>query len=152
MLRLRPLATLALPALALACQPKSTTSPADEACNDFELDVRKSWNDETRIALRGEVMKWKGDVELEVAKSQATQVETTMDNFASDWVRLRKSACLDHFKREVISAEDYQARAACYDEVLLRQRALVQSALAGEETTIEAFTALADAVSSCSSS
>ena len=147
MSRLRLLAILVLPAL--ACQPKPSASPADEACNDFELDVRKSWNDETRIALRTEVMKWKGNAELEVAKQEATVVETTMDTFTSDWVRLRKSACLDHFKRQVISAEDYEARAACYDEVLLRQRAVIQSTLAGEDTTVEAFTALAEAVNGC---
>ena len=50
-----------------------------------------------------------------------------MDAISEDWVRLRRSVCLDHFKRKIISAEEYRSQVRCFDERLDRQRRLVTS-------------------------
>jgi len=144
----RPWAALAL--ALVACTPTaSTDAPAGGQCDDFELDVVKSWNDETRVALRAEVMHWHGEAELDLAKAHAEQVETSLDSFASDWVRMRKAACLDHFKRQTLDAARYQDRVDCLDQVLLRQRAVIQATVAGEQTEREAFAALGAALDTC---
>ncbi|HEU5076186.1 MAG TPA: hypothetical protein VFU02_18465 [Polyangiaceae bacterium] len=132
--------TLCLLCAPLAACGGSSTPGANSAvadpCTDVDLDVKKVWSEETKVDLRAELMgQWGGELGTEVARQRAQSVETQMDDIARDWVMLRQSACLDHFKRGLGTDAEYQARVACFDSVLQHQRsalgALARDADAG---------------------
>lgn len=102
---------------------RSTADTAVDPCSDFELDIKKVWSDDTKVKVNASLMnQWGGSLGVDVARSKAESVTTNLDHIASDWVMLRRSACLDHFKRKIGSDAEYQTRVACFDRVLQRQR------------------------------
>lgn len=101
-------------------------SKADsDPCADVELDVEKVWS----AGIRAEFLGKGGEIAGETRQAVATK----LDALSRDWVMLRRSVCLDHFKRQVISQAAYASRAACLDQNLQRQRSLI-AALDGGST------------------
>jgi len=96
-----------------------------DACNDVDLQVEKVWS----AGIRAQVLGYQGGGSVEERK----QVVNKMDAISEDWTRLRRSVCLDHFKRKVISAEKYSTQVKCFDDRLDQQRKLV-TLLKGEVT------------------
>ena len=112
----------------VGCEKTTTPEEAStDPCGDFELDVKKVWNDDVRVELGAKILEHGGDAEIEVRRAKVRSVETTMDAFSRDWVMLKRSACLDHFKRDMLTKEQYQSRSQCFDSLLTRQRTLVQA-------------------------
>ena len=103
--------------------------PPADPCADVELDVEKVWSASIRAEFLG-----KGGV---IAGETREAVATKLDALSRDWVMLRRSVCLDHYKREVISKQQYASRAACLDQNLQRQRSLIAALDAGGEVKLE---------------
>ncbi|MCA9695343.1 MAG: hypothetical protein R3A51_15460 [Nannocystaceae bacterium] len=146
--------TIKVTALALAlsgcARGQATESPKTEACDDFELDVARSWNDQTRVSIKAQLLdRWGGELGVEAARQRAESVVTSMDQISADWVRLRRAACLDYFKRGLGTAEAYQARAGCLDRALERQRAVVTSLEGGDDAVLTALGGLSDELARC---
>lgn len=106
--------------------PAAEHPETGDQCSDFELDVERVWSEQARVRVEAGVMNhWQGKLDTEVAEQRAHTLTTKMDDLARDWVMLRRSVCLDHFKRGLGTSEEYQAKAGCFDRLLARQRAVV---------------------------
>jgi len=122
----------------------------DDPCADFELDVRRVWSDETKVNLRASLMdQWSSELDVHVAQEKAQEIETSMDRVAQDWVMLRRSACMDHFKRSVGTADDYRSRTVCFDRVLQRQRAAIEALARDAAAGRSALDAIGQELDSC---
>jgi hypothetical protein len=62
---------------------------------------------------------------------------------------LRRSACLDHFKRKVGTDAEYQARVSCFDRVLERQRSVQTELLQNADLGSKAADALNADLNGC---
>jgi hypothetical protein len=123
---------------------------AADRCADFELDVKRVWSQETKVRVEAKLLeRWSGEGELEVARARAEEVGTRMDRFAQSWVMMRQAVCNDHFKRGLLSAEDYRARVKCLDGALQRQNTLVQAMSGGEELAADALAGLDQELQRC---
>ena len=130
--------------------PDSETGPSQDPCSDFDLDVRKVWSEQTKVEVRASIMdQWSAELGADVAAQQAQSVETSMDRIASDWVMLRRSACLDHFKRGIGSDGEYQAKVGCFDRVLQRQRTALGELGEGSAAGLAAIEGLNQELASC---
>ena len=107
------LIVLLLAVLVSGCGAKQS-SGVDDPCRDFDMDVKEVWNGEIKLRVDIAVKKLGG----EVGALKAEELSTKMDNVTRDWVMLKESACNDHFKRKIISAEEYKDKAACFDAFL----------------------------------
>lgn len=122
----QPILFVLLTILLLHCKPHETQQP--RPCDDFELDVQKFWNDETRIRLVASLENsWSGQADLQVAKKLSQTVATNLDQITSDWVMLRRSTCLDYTQRRTMDKDTYIHRVQCLDDVLVLQRTLATS-------------------------
>jgi hypothetical protein len=129
---MRVLVLLALVLFSVGCgagQP----GDAETACRDFDLDVKKVWNAEVKLKVDAAVKNVSG--ELGASRSEA--VATQMDSVTRDWVMLKESACLDHFKRGILSAEEYKAKVDCFDAFLRRQREMLTALNAGDASVVD---------------
>lgn len=123
---LRPMFSWVLVLLAsCASAPSAQQGQPADPCADVDLDVEKVWGASIRAEFLG-----KGG---EIAGETRQAVATKLDALSRDWVMLRRSVCLDHFKRQVISKDQYASRAACLDQTLQRQRTLIAALDAGSE-------------------
>lgn len=140
---LRPLIAWVLVLLAAcASSPPPPQSQAADPCADVELDVEKVWGASIRAEFLG-----KGG---EIAGETRQAVATKLDALSRDWVMLRRSVCLDHFKRQVISKDQYASRAACLDQTLQRQRSLIAALDAGGEPQPDAqLESISDEIGRC---
>lgn len=131
-------------ALLLSCagSPPPQGQAGADPCADVELDVEKMWGAGIRAEFLG-----KGG---EIAGETRQVVATKLDALSRDWVMLRRSVCLDHFKRQVISKDQYASRAACLDQTLQRQRSLIAALDAGSEPQPDAqLETLSDEIGRC---
>lgn len=97
--------------------PRAGSPAGSDACNDVDLEVEKVWS----ASIKAQVLGYQGGGSLE----ERQKIANKMDAISEDWVRLRRSVCLDHLKRKVISAEEYRAQVKCFDDRLDQQRKLV---------------------------
>jgi hypothetical protein len=111
------LASLLLVALpgCVHSKPHGATDP----CEDFELEVERTWS----ASLKAKVMERGGEIEVEHRQA----VVNKMDRISEDWVRTRTAVCKDHFVRELIGKDEYVARVRCFDDRLARQRTLAET-------------------------
>ena len=124
---------------AAPAQPAKSDS---DPCADVELDVEKVWGASIRAEFLG-----KGGA---IAGETRQAVATKLDALSRDWVMLRRSVCLDYFKREVISKQQYSSRAACLDQNLQRQRTLIAALDAGSEAQPDSqLKAVSDEIGRC---
>ena len=100
-----------------ACAGSQKGASGEDPCADVPLDAEHVWSAEIRAEFLG-----KGGT---LAGQTREGVATKMDDLSRDWVMLRRSVCLDHFRRQVISREVYVVRARCLDENLQAQRAFI---------------------------
>lgn len=107
---------------------QSASGPADP-CSDFDLDVKKFWSAE----VRAEVLGYGGSV----AGSNTSETITRLDDITRDWTMLRTAVCQDHFRRKLITAEEYRAKVSCFDAQLSRQRSLVEQLREGAGATVD---------------
>lgn len=130
-------------------EPSSTAQATDE-CSDFELDVQEVWSEESNTKVEADLMgQWQGQLGVDTAETRAREVVTKMDNIARDWVMLRRSVCLDHFKRGIGSASDYQARASCLDRILSRQRLVLTQLEHDADAGVAAMAGLESELQQC---
>jgi tetratricopeptide (TPR) repeat protein len=114
------LAALAL--VGAACGTgRPPAAPPRTPCDDFELDVERVWNDESRRDIRAGF----GNIGASYTSRAAEAVITKLDAVSRDWVMLKKNACVDTVVRKVMPRETYVALAACYDSALARQRMVI---------------------------
>lgn len=109
-----------------ACTACGSSQPAPDhgdPCADVELDVERVWS----AQIRAEFLQQGGAIGGE----QRDAVATRMDDISRDWVMLRRSVCLDYFRRHVIDREQYAGRTDCLDRNLQAQRAAVSSLKGG---------------------
>jgi hypothetical protein len=118
--------------LVMACGGKQSGTN-DDPCKDFDLDVQKVWNAEIKLKVDLAVKEIGG----EAGVSEAEKVTTKMDTLTRDWVMLKESACQDHFKRQLITAEEYKQKAACFDAFLQQQRAVITALEGGDGAAID---------------
>ena len=115
----------AITALALlACGGPTPPPPSalrDPRCADFELDVQRVWNAETKAEIKGRF----GSTGVAYAQQTYESVVTRMDDATRDWVMLRESLCNDCLVRGLIPRELYAAASMCYDAALIRQRTAI---------------------------
>jgi hypothetical protein len=109
--------------------PAGASAQSGDPCADVELDVEKVWGASVRAEFLG-----KGGA---IAGETRQSVATKLDALSRDWVMLRRSVCLDYFKRQVISKQQYSTRAACLDQNLQRQRSLIASLDAGGDVQLD---------------
>ncbi len=120
---------LLMAVLLSACGAKQSGS-SDDPCKDFDLNVKKVWNAEVKLKVDIAVKQFGG----EIGASKAEEITTKMDNITSDWVMLKESACQDHFKRNILTAEEYKAKAACFDAFLQNQRTMITALEGGDQS------------------
>ena len=134
-----------VPALLCSCAsspPPQQGQPGSDPCADVELDVEKVWS----AGIRAEFLGKGGEIAGETRQAVATR----LDALSRDWVMLRRSVCLDHFKRQVIDKQQYASRAQCLDQTLQRQRTLIAALDAGSEAQPESqLQALSDEIGRC---
>ena len=143
---------LAVSLLGVGCAHASSqrAGGADAACDDFQTDVEHVWNEQTKVNVRASLMdRWSGELGVDVARQQSESVASKMDRVAQDWVMLRRAACMDHFKRGVGSAEAYQARARCFDDVLQTQRNVLIGLQNGSVASVSDVSALDGVLDRC---
>lgn len=135
----------------IACASGSSSpGGSKDLCADFELDVKKVWAKDTRVGLEAKLLeRWGGEVQMEVAKQRTEEVVTGMDRFARSWVMMRQASCNDHFKRDLLPADQYQARVLCLDGALQRQSTFVQALSAGGELASAALAGLDQELQQC---
>ena len=144
------LACAYLPACGGSSTPEANNTPPSDPCADFDLDVKKVWSEETKVNLRAELMgQWQGEFGADVAQERAQSVETKMDDISRDWVMLRRSACLDHFKRGLGTDAEYQARVDCFDRVLQHQRSALSELGRDAEAGAAAMDSLNQELATC---
>ncbi len=114
--------------LAAGCGAGSNGAATADPCADFELDVKKVWNAEARIRLSA-AMK---EISAGGSAVKEEEVVTKMDDVTRDWVMLKQSACNDHFKRGLLSAEEYRKKADCFDAFLQHVRAMLTALEKGD--------------------
>jgi hypothetical protein len=122
--------------------PAEAGKPASDPCADVELDVEKIWSASIRAEFLG-----KGGA---IAGETRQAVATKLDALSRDWVMLRRSVCLDHFKRQVITQQQYASRAACLDQNLQRQRSLIAALDAGGQVELDSeLKSVSDEIGQC---
>ena len=139
---------LALLGVLIGCASRAASADSAggqaDPCADVELDVEKVWS----ASLRAEFLGKGGAIAGETRQSVATK----LDALSRDWVMLRRSVCLDYFKRQVISKQQYSGRAACLDQNLQRQRSLIASLDAGGDVQVESqLKSTSDEIGRCGS-
>ena len=108
----------------LACKPGTASEkPSGDPCTDYEVEVEKFWS----ASVKAKVMQYGGEASASVAQG----VTNKLDRITEDWVMLRTSTCKDHFVRQLITADEYKAKVACFDAQLQRHRTLAETAAAG---------------------
>ena len=105
----------------------------DDKCKDFDLDVKKVWNAEIKLKVDIAIKQFGGEAGI----GESEEVTTQMDNVTRDWVMLRESACRDHFKRQLITAEEYKAKVSCFDAFLQTLRTMLTAIESGDSTAME---------------
>ena len=115
----------ALALVACACGASQHPGGEPDPCTDVELDVERIWSADVRAEFMGKGGSIGGQTRQVIA--------TRLDDLSRDWAMLRRSVCLDHFKRHVIAKERYVARAECLDETLAHQRTLISVLHEGSE-------------------
>jgi hypothetical protein len=126
---------------ATACA-SSQPAATDDPCADVELDVERVWS----ASIKAEFLEHGGAIAGETREAVATK----LDQVSRDWVMLRRSVCLDHFKRNVIDKDEYVSRTKCFDQTLEKQRALVSSFDSGSNTEgSSSVTALSHEIDQC---
>lgn len=135
----------------LGCPVRSGTSEptADDKCSDTDLAIKQVWNEETRVNIKGKVLKWGGQIGIEVAKATAEETINKMDRLVDDWARMRKATCRDHFVRNTIDESGYQSRVDCLNKILIRQRNLLNTLDAVQVNVAEQLAAIGDELNSC---
>ncbi len=112
--------------------------------------MKKVWTKDTRVSLEAKLLeRWGGEAQMEVAKQRTEEVVTGMDRFARSWVMMRQASCNDHFKRDLLPADQYQARVQCLDGALQRQNTFVQALSAGGELASDALAGLDQELQQC---
>ncbi len=133
----------------VACA-SSGPGASKDPCADFDLDVKKVWTKDTRVSLEAKLLeRWGGEAQMEVAKQRTEEVVTGMDRFARSWVMMRQASCNDHFKRDLLPTDQYQARVQCLDGALQRQYTFVQALSAGGELASDALAGLDQELQQC---
>ena len=129
--------------VALSCGGSKEPAKSDQdPCADIELDAEHVWSADIRAEFMGKGAAIGGETRDSVA--------TKLDNLSRDWVMLRRSVCLDHFKRRVISEPQYATRAACLDKSLQRQRSLIASLDSGASVDSKAeLQSISDEIDRC---
>jgi hypothetical protein len=117
--------------LAVGCGSRQPAGDGDP-CSDFALDVEKVWNTDVRLKLDIAIKQFGA----EGGVTQGEKVATQMDAVTRDWVMLRESACNDHLKRKLITAEEYRGKVACFDAFLERLRTMIAAIEAGDGTAV----------------
>jgi hypothetical protein len=139
--------------MVLACggsQKPDANSTANDQCSDFELDVKKVWSEETKVKVQADFMgQWGGTLGADVAQQRAQSVGTSMDRIAQDWVMLRRSVCMDHYKRGLGTDAEYQARVDCFNRVLSRQRMVLEQLNKDADAATTAMDGLNGELDSC---
>lgn len=125
---------LGMVVLTIGCAAKQPTTQADP-CKDFDLDVQKIWN----VSVKAKIEISMQEIGGEVGASKAEQVITKMDNLTRDWIMLKESACRDHFKRQLITVEEYKQKANCFDAYLQQQRTLINSIEGGDSVAVNSL-------------
>lgn len=126
----------ALTFLWTACGASQAGGEGDP-CKDFDLDVKKVWNAEVRLKVDLAIQQLGG----EAGVGGSEEVVTRMDDVTRDWVMLRESACNDHFKRKLITAEEYKGKVACFDAFLERLRTMIAALESGDGAAVEGTSA-----------
>src|SRR5690349_19664395 len=94
-----------LGALGLGCGSAQTAPESADPCADVQLDVERVWSAEIRASFLSQG----GSIGGEHREAIATR----MDDISRDWAMLRRSVCLDYFRRHLITREEYAKRADC---------------------------------------
>ena len=135
---------LTLAIWALACGA-SQHRDGDDPCGDFDLDVKKVWNAEIKLKVDIAIKQFGGEAGI----GESEEIATQMDNITRDWVMLRESACRDHFKRQLITAEEYKAKVTCFDSFLQNVRMLVEALAGGDSPAVDKLLASSTELARC---
>lgn len=108
-----------------ACGSAQPAPAQGDPCSDVDLDVERVWS----AQIRAEFLQQGGSIGGEHREAVATR----MDDISRDWAMLRRSVCLDYFRRHVITRQEYTTRADCLDRNLQSQRSAVTTLKAGAQ-------------------
>ena len=110
-----------------SCKKNSTQPSPPDKCADNTIAVTKKEREEVRAIIKAKVLKWEAEAGGEVVRAKELEITNSMDRVLDDWARMRQAVCYDHFKREMITAEEYQTRVDCLNAILAQQRTFLQS-------------------------
>lgn len=90
-------------------------------CDGIEARAATVWNAQIRGEVDFSVKIYAG----EITAADAEWLATRMDRFTLAWIRLSRTSCAAHFEEGALDAEEYAARARCFDAALEQQREVV---------------------------